>query len=207
MVQFECPRHWKPSVSFTFGVGRIPFSHNWPCGVIRNGSPVWTWKSCKMGCKWSSLNAPGTENPLSHPLLEFSLQLRPASSLWKLMKGCVKQFPSYRKFDHHVIEILKNKIWKDTEKLRKWLGEGEAPYDQGQDRGRGVQVVIFVINFQLRPQLFKPSTELFSSDFREWDCESRERRRHNMAWSLPRVPMVFISSWLWNPSLTQGFLT
>ena len=22
-----------------------------------------------MGCKWSSLNAPGTENPLSHPLL------------------------------------------------------------------------------------------------------------------------------------------
>ena len=23
-----------------------------------------------MGCKWSSLNAPGTENPLSHPILE-----------------------------------------------------------------------------------------------------------------------------------------
>ena len=22
-----------------------------------------------MGCKWSSLNAPGTENPLSHPFL------------------------------------------------------------------------------------------------------------------------------------------
>ena len=70
------------------------------------------------------------------------------------MKGCVKQFASYRKFDHHVIEILKNKIWEDTEKVRKWQGEGEAPYDQGHDRGRGVQVVIFVINFQLRLQLF-----------------------------------------------------
>ena len=128
------------------------------------------------GCKWSSLNVPGTENPLSHPLLEFSFQLRPASSLWKLMKGCVKQFASYRKFDHHVIEILKNKIWEDTEKVRKWQGEGEAPYDQGHDRGRGVQVVIFVINFQLRLQVFKPSTELFFSDFREWESsESREK--------------------------------
>ena len=37
MVQFECPRHWKPPV-FIFGVGRIPFSHYWPSGVIRNGS-------------------------------------------------------------------------------------------------------------------------------------------------------------------------
>ena len=38
MVQFEYPRHWKPSVSSTFGFGRIPFSpllalwgnKNWP---------------------------------------------------------------------------------------------------------------------------------------------------------------------------------
>ena len=48
MVQFECPRHWKPSVSSTFGVGRIPFSHYWPSGVIRIGLPVWKWKSWKI---------------------------------------------------------------------------------------------------------------------------------------------------------------
>ena len=38
MVQFECPRHWKPSVSSTFGVGRIPFSQYCP---PRIGLPVW----------------------------------------------------------------------------------------------------------------------------------------------------------------------
>ena len=27
MVQFECPRHGKPSVSSILGVGRIPLSH------------------------------------------------------------------------------------------------------------------------------------------------------------------------------------
>ena len=136
MVQFECSKHWKPTVSFFFGVVRIPFSHYWPSGVIRMGSPVWKWKNWKFirtksaqqaangpdwmpqalkthrvilfwgcenspfpllalwgnknwppsmkvkkmknfqnkrglkGCRWSSLNAPGTENPLSHPLLE-----------------------------------------------------------------------------------------------------------------------------------------
>ena len=48
MVQFESPRHWNPSVSFNFGVGRIPFSDNWPSGVIRMGSPVWKCKSWKI---------------------------------------------------------------------------------------------------------------------------------------------------------------
>ena len=138
MVQFECPRHWNPSVSPISGVGRIPFSDYWPSGVIRMGSPVWRWKSwtnfrmwevqraangpvwmpkalkplCLIqfwswknslfpllalwgnknwppsmkvkkvenfqnksglkGCKWSSLNAPGTEYPLSHPVLKLS---------------------------------------------------------------------------------------------------------------------------------------
>ena len=136
MVQFECPRHWKPSVSSNFGVEWIPFSHYWSSGVIRIGLPVWMWiwwkffktkwaqkaangpvwmpqalktlcliqfwswmnspfpllalwgnknwppsmkvkkmenfqdKKGWMGCKWSSLNAPSTENPLSHSLLE-----------------------------------------------------------------------------------------------------------------------------------------
>ena len=30
MVQFDCPRHWNPCVSSSFGVGRTPFSHYWP---------------------------------------------------------------------------------------------------------------------------------------------------------------------------------
>ena len=37
MVQFEWPRHWNPSASSNFDVGRIPFSDNWPSGVIRMG--------------------------------------------------------------------------------------------------------------------------------------------------------------------------
>ena len=39
MVQFECPRHWKPSASSTFGVGRIPFSqYGWVRGVSVPGT-------------------------------------------------------------------------------------------------------------------------------------------------------------------------
>ena len=38
LVQFECPRHLKPTVSSNFEVGRIPISKNWPSGVIRMGS-------------------------------------------------------------------------------------------------------------------------------------------------------------------------
>ena len=40
LVQFECPRHWKPPVSSNFEVGRFPFSHNWTSGAIRIGPPV-----------------------------------------------------------------------------------------------------------------------------------------------------------------------
>ena len=45
MVQYECPKHWKSSVSFTFEVGRLSFTHYWPSGVIKIGLPVWKWKS------------------------------------------------------------------------------------------------------------------------------------------------------------------
>ena len=89
MVQYECPKHWKPSGSSTFGVERILFSHYWPSGVIRIGLPVWNWKSWKIsrtkgvyieGYKWSSLNAPGTKNPLSHGGWKNSLF--PLLALW-----------------------------------------------------------------------------------------------------------------------------
>ena len=48
MVQFKCPSHSKPSASSSFEVGWIFFSHYWPSGVIRNGLPVWKWKSLKI---------------------------------------------------------------------------------------------------------------------------------------------------------------
>ena len=78
MVQFDSPWHLKSSVSSSFKVGWIPFSHYWPSGVIRIGLPSmkvkkmekFQSKSGLMGCKWSSLNATGTGNPLSHPVLE-----------------------------------------------------------------------------------------------------------------------------------------
>ena len=54
MVQFECPKHIIPSVSSNFKVGWIPFSNNWPSGVIKIGLPVWKWKSRKsFGTKWA----------------------------------------------------------------------------------------------------------------------------------------------------------
>ena len=37
MVQFECPRHSNPSVSFCFEVCKMALFHYWLSGVIRNG--------------------------------------------------------------------------------------------------------------------------------------------------------------------------
>ena len=37
MVQFECPRHSNPSVSFSFEVCKMALFHYWLSGVIRNG--------------------------------------------------------------------------------------------------------------------------------------------------------------------------
>ena len=60
MVQFECPKHWNPPVSSNSGVGWIPLSHYWPSGVIRNGSPVWSWKRRKyFWTKWASWTSNG----------------------------------------------------------------------------------------------------------------------------------------------------
>ena len=148
MAQFECPKHWNPSVPFISGVGWTPFSDNWFSGAIRMVSPVWKCKSWKFirtkvtqqdandpvwmpqalrplcllhflswenslfwllalwgnknglpsmkvqklniyknksdstGCKWPSLNAPGTEAPLSHPILKLGEFPFPLLALW-----------------------------------------------------------------------------------------------------------------------------
>ena len=73
MVQFECPKH--PFHGFSLRVGdfhfpifRLPLS-----GVIRIGLSSMKVKKLEnlenkiglTGCKWSSLNAIGTETPLS----------------------------------------------------------------------------------------------------------------------------------------------
>ena len=34
------------------------------------------------GCKWANLNAPGTQNPLSHPFLELEFSLFSLLALW-----------------------------------------------------------------------------------------------------------------------------
>ena len=42
---------------------------NWPPGMKVKKLEFYGNKSGLKGCKWSSLNAPGTENPLSHSVL------------------------------------------------------------------------------------------------------------------------------------------
>ena len=42
---------------------------NWPPSMKVKKVQKYLSKSGSIGCKWSSLNAQGTENPLSHPLL------------------------------------------------------------------------------------------------------------------------------------------
>ena len=44
---------------------------NWLPSMKVEKLQIYGNKSGSMGCKWSSLNAPGTENPWSHPILEF----------------------------------------------------------------------------------------------------------------------------------------
>ena len=65
MVQYECPKHWKPTVSFTFEVGRNPLFQLLALWGNKNCPPSVKVKKMEnsenkrglMGCKWSSLNA------------------------------------------------------------------------------------------------------------------------------------------------------
>ena len=104
MAQFECPRHWKPSVSFSFEVGRIPFSHYWPSGVIRNGSPVWKCKSCKnMRTKWADWNANG-----------------PVWMAQALKTHCLIQFWSWVNSLFPLLALWGNKNWPPSMKVKKF---------------------------------------------------------------------------------------
>ena len=78
MVQFECPRVRNLMVSFTFG--EFPFLIFCHCiikklfimGRLVKKEETFRNKISLIGCKWSSLNAPGSETPWCHSLLESS---------------------------------------------------------------------------------------------------------------------------------------
>ena len=103
MVQFECPRHWKPSVSSNFKVGRIPFSHYWPSGVIRIGLPVWRWK------RWKISRTKGVERDANGPV-------------WMPQAPkplCLVHFWSWKNSLFSVLALWGNKNWPPSMKVKK----------------------------------------------------------------------------------------
>ena len=67
LVQFECQRHPNPPVSSISGLRRISLFSLLALWGNKNWPPIIKMKqieNCqeKMGCKWFSLNAPGTQN-------------------------------------------------------------------------------------------------------------------------------------------------
>ena len=93
MVQFEFPKYrQKPLCLIHFWVNPFspfpaPAASTHPLsGILRNGSPQVrkvkkSWNKISLiGCKWSCLNALGTETPVSHSLMSESLF--PISSPW-----------------------------------------------------------------------------------------------------------------------------
>ena len=101
MIQFECPRHQKPSVSFSFEVGRTPFSHYWPSGVIRIGLPVWKWKSLK---NFATKGAqPAANDPIWTPQAPKPLCITPFQSWQNLTSqpnraACITTIPHFTPF-------------------------------------------------------------------------------------------------------------
>ena len=68
IVRFGCSRHSKPSVSFSSGVGNNPSllkalwgNKNWPPSIKTKHFENFHNKIGSKCCRWSSLNAPGTE--------------------------------------------------------------------------------------------------------------------------------------------------
>ena len=55
---------------------------NWPPSMKLKKLKIFWNKMGSMGCKWSSLNAPGTENPLSHSILKLDESPFPLLALW-----------------------------------------------------------------------------------------------------------------------------
>ena len=70
MIQFECPRHPIPSASLWLGEFHILIfpgeKRKWALGHEIQELAKFQNKVGLKGCKWSSLNAPGTQSPLHH---------------------------------------------------------------------------------------------------------------------------------------------
>ena len=84
VVQFECPRHWNPSVLSILEVARISLFPLLALWGNKNGLPSMKVKKLKnfqnkyhlTGCKWFSLNAPGTETLVSCVSIHFSFHIK-----------------------------------------------------------------------------------------------------------------------------------
>ena len=70
-------------------LGELPFqllalwgNKNWPPSMKVEKMENFQNKRCLMGCKWSGLNAPGTETPLCHPILRLDEFPFPIIGLW-----------------------------------------------------------------------------------------------------------------------------
>ena len=118
LVQFECPNHSNSWVSSILKVGRISLfsvlalwgNKNWTPSIKVKQIEISQNKMGLKGCKWSSMNAPGTRTPLSHPFLELDFSPFSLLALW----GNKKWPPSIKVKQ---IEIFQNKMGS---KCCKW---------------------------------------------------------------------------------------
>ena len=55
---------------------------NWPPSMKVKKLKIFWIKIGSMSCKWSSLNGPGTETPLSHPILKLDESFPILLALW-----------------------------------------------------------------------------------------------------------------------------
>ena len=97
------PQALKPSLSSNSEVGWIPFSNYWPSGVIRNGLPVWKWKSRK------SLGMKGTKKSANGPVwIVLALKTR-----------CLILFWSWENSLFPLLALWGNKNWLPSMKVKK----------------------------------------------------------------------------------------
>ena len=76
LIQFW---NWKISL---FSLLALWGNKNWPPSIKMKQIENCQNKMGLKGCKWSSLNAPGTQTPWSHPFLKLDISPFPIIGLW-----------------------------------------------------------------------------------------------------------------------------
>ena len=71
-LKFLCLIHFWNWQNSPFSLIALWGNKNWPPSMKVKNFENCQIKSGLKGCQWSSLNAPGTEIPLSHPFLELA---------------------------------------------------------------------------------------------------------------------------------------